>query len=816
MPHFAQDMLANEQIAAVDENGSALTTMRYVAADVQIGTVRGACRSKKHHVWTPFSHWNYRQSVALVPRRSAAFDAYTRLISSSRTLPTTAMSSPHGVSHLSSESERRVVSALHHAAHSSDPRTSRQTLHAPTLQSDTVVFQHAKLPSRQQGANGSSAAVAAARTNGSRTDSLPMPRADASSAAYSNAWPSSSGAPPAMKQQSAGYRDYRDEHEEQRMPPSTADGRYFYRNGGDREKSQHPSYSNVPPRNGSPSVPHRVSSTDSPQSQAMGARHTGVAGVNSYVNGEDRGAERGGHGTSFTHLLQDAVASTSPTSRSGASQQQRGAENAHQAAGNGTGATHPDARRNINESVLRMTIRVMKEGNKLGFGIRHDSQRKLRVSTLQGNSAASKSSLRLGDILLSVNGINLNDLGFLEVIQHLKATKPGELVFDIERDMNASPDHKYEFAPNDMLDGGGGDEFLGEAASYVIANGGRLGGTTGVPAPPRQLSPHSAAIGSSRSSMDMSSSVGIPPTVEPQRKRARPSTGGIEGGVNGADAASKMEKTHKQVVNTLVLELKKEKAEKVHLEDKNNALRKRLQKMLIECDEVRVKASTEVAAVKEKARHEVQELEKALVAARAQLRLNDRGPNVSRTDSIVKDLVGCKAQLDRMKRIDAERTTQLTARYNMESRQAEREAHRVREKLIVEFQQKFRQVAKRGLTNGGGGGGGGKVDNAQTVTVLYEGIRRLAFLKLFGLAHDYDHYASSEYQSLTQIHRVLEHDEVADLFGNALSHEERTGFFIVAVAPMDVVYDPSTERLNLVCQWGEQNTIRELARNFRF
>uniref|UniRef100_K3WTT0 PDZ domain-containing protein n=1 Tax=Globisporangium ultimum (strain ATCC 200006 / CBS 805.95 / DAOM BR144) TaxID=431595 RepID=K3WTT0_GLOUD len=467
-----------------------------------------------------------------------------------------------------------------------------------------------------------------------------------------------------------------------------------------------------------------------------------------------------------------------------------------------------------------MKIRVMKEGNKLGFGIRHDSQRKLRVSTLQGSSAAAKSPLRLGDILLSVNGINLNDLGFLEVIQHLKATKPGELVFDIERDMNTSPDYKYEFAPNDMLDGGGGDEFLGEAAAYAATNGGRLAGMNGVPGPPRQLSPHSAAVGSNRPSMEMSSSVRIS-AGEPQRKRARPSAGGVEGG-NGNDAASKMEKTHKQVVNTLVLELKKEKAEKVHLEDKNNALRKRLQKMLIECDEVRVKASTEVAAVKDKARREIQELEKALVAARAQLRLNDRGPNVSRTDSLVKDLVACKAQLDRMKRIDAERSTQLTARYNLENRQAEREAHRVREKLIVDFQQQFRQVAKRGLTNGGGGGGGGgggasgKTDNAQTVTVMYEGIRRLAFLKLFGLVHDYDHYTSSEYQSLMQIHRVLEHDEVADLFGNALSHEERTGFFIVAVAPMDVVYDPSTERLNLVCQWGEQNTIRELARNFRF
>lgn len=259
-----------------------------------------------------------------------------------------------------------------------------------------------------------------------------------------------------------------------------------------------------------------------------------------------------------------------------------------------------------------------------------------------------------------------------------------------------------------------------------------------------------------------------------------------------------MEKTHKQVVNTLVLELKKEKAEKVHLEEKNNALRKRLQKMLIECDEVRVKASTEVTGVREKAKREVQELEKALVAARAHLRLQDRGPNVGRTDSVVNDLVACKAQLDRMKRIEADRGAQLSARYNMENRHADREAHRVREKLISLFQSQLRQVGKRGMGGNpapmaaSGGGGRSKMDGSPTVAVLYEGLRRLAFLKLFGLPHDYDHYTSPEFLSVSQMHRALERDEFGDLFGNALSHEERTGFFIVAIPPMVRIGPPNS------------------------
>lgn len=304
---------------------------------------------------------------------------------------------------------------------------------------------------------------------------------------------------------------------------------------------------------------------------------------------------------------------------------------------------------------------------------------------------------------------------------------------------------------------------------------------------------------------------------------------------------SKMEKTHKQVVNSLVMELKKEKAERATFENKNNALRKRLQTMLIQCDEVRVKASIQVAAVKESAKRVTQQLEKELAAARAQLRLQDRGPSVARTDSIMNDLITCKAQLDRAKRIEADRSAQLSARFNLESRHADREAHRVREKLISLFRAELRQVGKRGA-NPAPTAPPSTSASENTVSVVYEGIRRLAFLKLFGFPHDFDQYTSPEFCSLAQIHRSLAHDEFADLFGNALSHEERTGIFIVALAPMvrarsrgraavhrartylvlwcaclqDVVYDPSTERLSLVCGWTEQNTIRELARNFRF
>lgn len=73
------------------------------------------------------------------------------------------------------------------------------------------------------------------------------------------------------------------------------------------------------------------------------------------------------------------------------------------------------------DGVRRMKVRVVKYGDKLGFGVRHDRYKRLQVSTLQGGD----SSLQVGDRLLSVDGVDLTGQEFLTVIQHLKATPPG-------------------------------------------------------------------------------------------------------------------------------------------------------------------------------------------------------------------------------------------------------------------------------------------------------------------------------------------------------------------------------------------------------
>ncbi|RLN86711.1 hypothetical protein BBJ28_00020805 [Nothophytophthora sp. Chile5] len=330
--------------------------------------------------------------------------------------------------------------------------------------------------------------------------------------------------------------------------------------------------------------------------------------------------------------------------------------------------------------VRHLTIRVKKQGDKLGFGVRHDRHRRLKVSTLQGND----SLLRVGDVLLSVNDVNLTGLEFLNVIQLLKSTRPGDLLFEIERTFDA----------------------------------------------PSQR----AAVGSS-----VLDSNGQP--------------------IN---------------INALLAELKRESADKAALEDKNTALRKRLQRMLIENDKMRVRASTEVTAAQGKAQREVAGAQKALAAARAQMRLQDRGPDVARTDSIVSELTACKAQLERLRKADMDRNAVLATRYRGECRIAAADAQRVLDTLVGMFRTKLRQVGR--LNRDG--------NSSAEVEVACDGVRRLAFMKLFSLTHDFAYYASATFHALELVRHTVEQEQFTELFGSSLCHEERTGLFFVATAPL--------------------------------
>ncbi|KAG7401736.1 hypothetical protein PHYBOEH_011025 [Phytophthora boehmeriae] len=486
----------------------------------------------------------------------------------------------------------------------------------------------------------------------------------------------------------------------------------------------------------------------------------------------------------------------------------------------------------------RLTVRVTKRGDSLGFGVRHDRFKRLRVSTLQGTT----SDLRVGDALLSVNAVDLTGLEFLTVVGHLKATRPGELVFEVERDDTNEADGAQQKAKPIATEANGIARSLPATSVATPALGLQLPSTvvtpqpsqtqawstsqpattvastspgtvvtqsssvfwnqnSGVPGQPTAIDKNLTVFGAAkqRAQKEMQPAAALPTVpengVQPPKKRGRP-----------PQRAVAMLDSNGQPVNitALMADLKKERAEKALLEEKNNGLRKRLQRMLIENDEVRVRASNQVAAAQEKAKREIAEAQNQLAAARAQLRLQDRGPDVGRADSVANDLITCKAQIERLKTSEAERYSLLTARYRGECRMAVAEAQRVLDTLAGMFRTKLRYVGRANR------------DSANTeVEVACDGVRRLAFMKLFGLAHDFAFYSSAAFHSQEVLHHTIEHDQFTELFGSTLSHEERAGLFYVATAPMHVAYDAKSESITLKCQWAEQNALRDLARNFR-
>jgi hypothetical protein len=302
----------------------------------------------------------------------------------------------------------------------------------------------------------------------------------------------------------------------------------------------------------------------------------------------------------------------------------------------------------------------------------------------------------------------------------------------------------------------------------------------------------------------------------PPRKRAR--------GILSSPAEIEMEfrrleRSHRQEMNAMMLNFNKERTERLQLVEKNASLRKRLKCMLIECDEVRVNANKTISGLKEQASKDIHELEKALASARAQLRLTDRSPNFAAQDTLMNELENYKIQLERIRTIERERTGYFKTRYAIESRYAEREAYRVRDRLVSLFRKALKDAVVRrysssnhsnpsssinssshsGTTATSTGIGNGTLSTGSNtksylgtksgkekdyVMVDLEGLRRLGFLKLFGLPSDLDHYASKEFNAMNQMHYSLQHHQMGEIFGNTLCYEERPGYLITVKAPL--------------------------------
>ncbi|KAL7684382.1 putative PDZ domain-containing protein [Plasmopara halstedii] len=447
----------------------------------------------------------------------------------------------------------------------------------------------------------------------------------------------------------------------------------------------------------------------------------------------------------------------------------------------------------LGEGVRRMKVCVIKHGEKLGFGARHDRYKRLQVSTLQG----SDSKLQIGDTLLSVNGADLTGLEFESVIELLNSTQPGELIFEIERvgtgnhnlngpfvdpriqNASVSVRHMWNAANNAATTSGLKQTLWPQNEPTVPSRRLLAGYPLTTIMPPTGIPPSSIPVASS--------------TTQQPRKRTRPAQCVLDN--NGQPVN----------ISVLLTELAREKTQKATIEEKNTVLRKRLQRMLIENDAARAQASEKLKAEQEKADRKLAEVQDKLVAIQAQVRLQDRAPDLGRANSIENELTACKAQIERLKKTEADRTELLATKYRTECRIASVDTKRVMNRIVDIFQSKLRQNTRLRRDN----------SDKDELEVACDGVRRLVFMNIFKMKHDFGFYTSASFHSQDPVQLTLEQQEFANVFGNSLIHEERAGLLYVATAPMHVVFDPNTESVILKCQRAEENALSDLARNYR-
>ncbi|CAH0475541.1 unnamed protein product [Peronospora belbahrii] len=131
---------------------------------------------------------------------------------------------------------------------------------------------------------------------------------------------------------------------------------------------------------------------------------------------------------------------------------------------------------------------------------------------------------------------------------------------------------------------------------------------------------------------------------------------------------------------------------------------------------------------------------------------------MERADSIMNELMVCKAQLERQKKAEMEQTKLLTNRYWSECRIATVDAKRVLNAVVGMFQTKLRLLGRMSR------------DGAmkRELEVTCDGVQRLTFMKLFNVVHDFSFYMSTAFHSQDPVRYTVEQDQFVDLFGKIL------------------------------------------------
>ncbi|RHY94412.1 hypothetical protein DYB26_007860 [Aphanomyces astaci] len=273
----------------------------------------------------------------------------------------------------------------------------------------------------------------------------------------------------------------------------------------------------------------------------------------------------------------------------------------------------------------------------------------------------------------------------------------------------------------------------------------------------------------------------------------------------------------KKQLDVLTKDLQAATADKAKLGEKNAMLRKRVQHLVISADEGKVQFKAEcdrrIAALVQ----DNTQLQTALATAKAQARLDSRAVfDTDVTMDMKTQLEALTRQVGQFEELDKKRKETRKAHAQVELKLADKYKANLHQLLVemitTELKTMSQMRAQSSLRTNAFGIAGTATVIPSHVKIQLELVRRVAVHRLFNVHMAAD---SLGFPLLSAVHVTLTDSSMSEVFGKQLMYEERPGLHLVAVAPMELQYDPTTEALLVVCKWTEQNVIRELARNIR-
>ncbi|OQR91733.1 hypothetical protein ACHHYP_04435 [Achlya hypogyna] len=286
-----------------------------------------------------------------------------------------------------------------------------------------------------------------------------------------------------------------------------------------------------------------------------------------------------------------------------------------------------------------------------------------------------------------------------------------------------------------------------------------------------------------------------PPSAPPAKKPRLPAP----------DAALKKQ------LDALRKELAVVTAEKTKLAERNAALRKRVQDVVIQADEKLLAATKAQAAIIERLGQDKMALAQALATLQAQVRVESRAVfDAAANAEAHAQREASATQLAQLLDADRRRKDARKSAVAVLTKLAGLHAAQLEDAIAARVAVALADIAAaRAATKISAFG----IDaGSPTFAVAVELCRPTAVLQLLKQPLAFD---ANGFPALAPLRLSWPADRAAAVFGSRLVHEERAGVHLAATGPVEIKYDPTTELLEMTWKWTEHSIIREIGRSIR-